>query len=72
MLSLFSFQFNEPDKDELLIRQHSYVKGCADTLLSILQLDERAAEEYKKRLEAATEAALNPGVPLQEQPGAQF
>lgn len=47
---LASFQFNDPEKDQLMMRQHAALSGQREMLLHLLQRDDQirdAAEQQK-------------------------
>lgn len=60
--TLLNFRFNEPEKDELLLRQHSFLMGGADALTELLMFDQNNMRNFEANMRTkmnGSEAAGN-------------
>lgn len=48
--SVLSFQFNEPENDQLRIRQHASLHGVMQSLTELLQYDAKIAADYEEQM----------------------
>ena len=58
---VLAIQFNEPEQDNLRMRQHSYCYGAVDALTALLEFDKKALDEFETKMRQAVFVSATPG-----------